>query len=272
MELEEIYNLDKYLPLEHIDPDESVYLTDLFSRFNLNYDNGKYDFAYLSLHLIFMSYVYKSIWTFREIHRRKFKHSLIGFNHKAKDSVMYKKDKSGNELSISLYEFKEFNESSIFHFFELFDIDISLIGSFKRLVKTRNELAHSSGKIRLNKSALNVEINNFLLYFKKINEKMDDLIIILYKNYLKNYDYSLVRDYLNDNSHKDYLIENIKDNFQKTYYLSQFDLNLIFDFEIKKEIKFSNEKLNKTYLFNINVYNDFLFLDLHKLICDNLGN
>ncbi len=60
--MEEAYQIFEYLPISYKTEKEQEYITFLWEAFENNYAKGKYQFAFLAYHMLFMSFVYFIIW------------------------------------------------------------------------------------------------------------------------------------------------------------------------------------------------------------------
>jgi hypothetical protein len=60
--MEESLELNNYLPLSFKTRSEQDYMQFLWEAFESNYENGKYQFAFLAYHMLTMSFVYFNIW------------------------------------------------------------------------------------------------------------------------------------------------------------------------------------------------------------------
>ena len=58
-----------YLPLSYRNKDEERYVGFLWESFATNYENGKYEFANLAFHLLYMSYICFAVWRIRAARR-----------------------------------------------------------------------------------------------------------------------------------------------------------------------------------------------------------
>ena len=56
--MEEAAELANYLPLSFKTPKEQEYIAFLWDAFHSNYENKKYQFAFLAYHMLTMSFVY----------------------------------------------------------------------------------------------------------------------------------------------------------------------------------------------------------------------
>ena len=60
--MDEALDLSDYLPVSFKTPSEEEYISFLWETFEVNYDSGKYQFAFLAYHMLMMSFVYFNIW------------------------------------------------------------------------------------------------------------------------------------------------------------------------------------------------------------------
>ena len=77
--MEEAAELGNYLPLSFRTPSEQEYITFLWDTFEINYTQGKYQFAFLAYHMLTMSFVYFNIWQIKQTRPQDFEKALIGF-------------------------------------------------------------------------------------------------------------------------------------------------------------------------------------------------
>lgn len=70
----------QYLPLRYKTQDEEYYIKFLWESFELNYENEKYQFAFIAYHLLFMTYVYFQLWKIYAVYTDDFRKSVLGFH------------------------------------------------------------------------------------------------------------------------------------------------------------------------------------------------
>jgi len=129
----EIHN---YLPLAYPSASEGEYIGFVWEAFESNYVAGKYQFAMLAFHMLYMSYVYFSVWQIKQAKPEAFTHAML-FQQKEKELL----------TASSPFTFSEVNERSIFKFLRLAGCENQHIGKFQRLVDQRNEIARPNGNI-----------------------------------------------------------------------------------------------------------------------------
>src|SRR3954464_5471422 len=77
--MEEAAELAYYLPLSFKTESEEKYIKFLWDAFESNYQNEKYQFAFLAYHMLTMSFVYFNIWQIKQARPADFEKGLIGF-------------------------------------------------------------------------------------------------------------------------------------------------------------------------------------------------
>ena len=138
--MDEAFDLAYYLPVSFKAPDEQEYISFLWAAFEENYNNAKYPFAFLALHMLMMSFVYFNIWQLRKTRPDDFEKGLIGFSN-AHEKILLK--------ATSPFAFSVVGESSILRLLRLMGCQDSKIGEYAKLVKDRNRAAHPNGDIFL---------------------------------------------------------------------------------------------------------------------------
>src|ERR1017187_7869719 len=78
--MEEATELVDYLPLSFKNESEHEYIKFLWDAFESNYENKKYQFAFLAYHMLTMSFVYFNIWQIKRTAPGDFEKAMIGFN------------------------------------------------------------------------------------------------------------------------------------------------------------------------------------------------
>ncbi len=174
--MEEAQRIFDYLPASYKNPTEKEYVDFLWDSFQSNYDTGKYSFAFLSYHMLFMCFVYFEIWQIKENCPEDFKNAMIGFNKDIEKLLLE---------SQTPFVLWQVNESSVFRFLKLIGMNNTEIGRFTKIVKERNEAAHSNGNIFYrNKENLDEKIDEMLKCVECIQEKSNPIIEKAYFNFL----------------------------------------------------------------------------------------
>jgi len=237
---EDSFKILNYLPYSYKTTQEGEYINFLWDAFYANYEKEKYQFAFIGYHMLFMCFVYFSIWKIKINREKDFAKALIGYN----------KDCEKNMINASSpFIFSEINESNIFRFFKLVGCENDKIGEFTRLVKDRNDIAHSNGNIFFNsQGSLDEKINEVLQCIFKIQEQTECIIEDIFKQFLKNNWDSDARECLDD---KDQIREIL---IRKNYFSKEdikhclsFDINLLEQEKNFTKIKKLFKKFKKEY-------------------------
>ncbi len=136
--MEKFFDLENYLPVSFGTPNDQEYIAFLWKTFERNYNSGMYQFAFLAYHMLTMSFIYFSIWQIRIALPGDFEKSLIGFHPDVEKNLL----KATSPFSLSTV-----GESNVLRFLKLIDFDNSWIGTYRRLVRDRNDAAHANGNI-----------------------------------------------------------------------------------------------------------------------------
>jgi hypothetical protein len=215
--MEEAAELSNYLPLSFKTPKEQEYISFLWDAFDSNYENKKYQFAFLAYHMLTMSFVYFNIWQIRQAREEDFKKGLIGFT----------KDIEKNLLeATSPFVFSAVNERSILRLLKLIACDNDKIGKYAKLVDDRNDTAHSNGNIFYSEqSALDLKIREILRVVEEIQTHSRPVIENCYRDFLlENHD--------PDESAYTDVADQIREVLIHKNYLSQKDIEICLGFDL----------------------------------------
>lgn len=135
--MDDAFPILDYLPNSFREPGEQEYINFLWDAFASNYENEKYQFAMLPYHMLYMSFVYFSVWQIKLMRPKDFENASIFVPQKERDIL-----KASTPFTFSVV-----NERSIFKFLKLIGCEDQHTGSFAKLVDLRNDLAHSNGLI-----------------------------------------------------------------------------------------------------------------------------
>lgn len=79
----------EYLPNSFRNKNEGEYVAFLWEAFESNYQHGKYQFAMLAYHMLYMSFVYFSVWQIKNSRPEDFIKAII-FQSKEKEWLYVK--------------------------------------------------------------------------------------------------------------------------------------------------------------------------------------
>lgn len=234
--MEEAYEILNYLPIRFKNVNEQEYIQFLWASFESNYQNEKYQFAFMAYHMLFMSFVYFNVWQIKQIHEEDYNKITLGFNLCFEDAT-------------SPFTFSQEQERKIFTLFRFLGLEKEKIGQYKKIVDLRNEIAHSNGNIFFRfQDTIDEKINDILRFTKEIQDFSKRAIQYCYKKFLLESQNEDDRQYYE-------ITEQIKEVLIHAHYLSLEDLKFCFEFDITQlkteqkfaEIKRFHEELLKEY-------------------------
>ena len=238
--MEEPYEILKYLPRLYKEPREQEYVTFLWEAFESNYENEKYQFAFIGYHMLFMSFVYFNVWQIKNIRHEDFQKIKLGFG-----------DDVGN--ATNPFMFSGENERKIFDLLKYLcaaHTDVkSLVGKYKKLVDERNGIAHANGTIPFSTvSYLEGKLRDVMRYADEIQQYSKPLIEECFEKFLIESQFEEAREYLD-------ISDQIREALIHQYYLSEKDLVYCLAFDISKlssqpnfrEIEIIYQKLREEY-------------------------
>lgn len=164
-----------FLPNSFREPGEKEYIGFLWDAFASNYENEKYQFAMLPYHMLYMSFVYFSVWQIKLMRPKDFENAAIFVPQKERDILK----------ATTPFTFSVVNERSIFKFLKLIGCEDQHTGSFAKLVDVRNELAHSNGLINCrDQRSADQRINEVMRQVQAIQLHMKPLLHDCMKHFL----------------------------------------------------------------------------------------
>jgi len=208
-----------YLPNSYKTRDEQDYINFLWESYESNYNNGKYPFAFIAFHMLYMSFVYFEVWQIKENRTSDFQKSLIAFS---KDNEKMMLD------ATTPFAFVEIGESNFIRFLKLIGCDNGKIGSYCTSVKSRNDAAHSNGRIFFNASGtVDTKTTEILRYVDEIQilsyPVIDECLIQFLKDSWNPDD----REYIGEE-------DQIREILIHGNYLSQKDIEHMLTFDISQ--------------------------------------
>lgn len=215
--MDEAFRIMEYLPLSFKTQSEQEYIQFLWETFDLNYNNQKYQFAFLAYHMLTMSFIYFNIWQIKKIEPSDFQKAMIGFS----------KDHERQLLNAtSPFTFWLINESTVMRFFKLIGCDNEKVGNYARLVKDRNDTAHTNGNIYYStQEALNRKIAEILRVVAEIETHSQSIIEKCYHKFLIESHDPDEREYVDET-------DQIREILIHNHYLSPKDLEICHNFAL----------------------------------------
>ena len=176
--IDEASQLEGFLPISYRTAKEEEYVHFLWEAFNDNCASGKYQFAFLAYHMLTMCFVYFNIWQIKLIKPEGFATALIGFGKDMERELLE---------ATSPFTFSVVNESSVMRFLKLIQCDNAKIGTYTKLVKDRNETAHSNGNIFYSfEDELAAKVRDILRLVTEIQGHSEAIIVEGYKRFLRD--------------------------------------------------------------------------------------
>lgn len=213
--MDEALAILEYLPSSLKNKNESDYIAFLWETFESNYENGKYQFAMLAYHMLYMSFVYFSVWQIKKSRPEDFAKAVI-FQQKEKELLS----------ATSPFTFSELQERSIFKFLRLAGCEQQHIGKFAKLVDERNEIAHSNGNIYFSdRAAADRKIETILQQVDAIQNHMQPVIYDCLRSFLLESWSPDEREYADPS-------DQIREALLHTNYFSQKDIEFCLSFDI----------------------------------------
>jgi hypothetical protein len=214
--MEEAAELANFLPFSFKTPKEQEYIEFLWDAFETNYTYGKFQFAFLSYHMLTMSFIYFNIWQIKRAEPSDFEKGLIGFGKDIEKSLL---------CATSPFVFSTVNERTMLRFLKLIGCDNGKIGTYSKLVDDRNESAHSNGNIFYNsQEALDTKIIEILRIVAEIQTHSKPIVEHCYHEFLLQNHNTDEREY--PDAH-----DQIREILIYENYLSQRDIEICRSFD-----------------------------------------
>ncbi|CAN7416498.1 hypothetical protein [Brevundimonas sp. LjRoot202] len=215
--IEEAAHLEGFLPLSYRTPKERDYVRFLWETFETNVEHGKYQFAFLAYHMLVMSFVYFNIWQIRQIKPEEFATALIGFGKDMEKSLLE---------ATSPFTFHVVSESHVMRFLKLIQCDNGKIGAYTKLVKDRNETAHSNGNIFFSTEAeLVIKVREIIRAVTEIQGHSESIIVEGYRRFLLDSADPEVREHAE-------VADQVREVLIHGSYMSLIDLDFCAQFDI----------------------------------------
>jgi len=246
--MEEAQRIFEYLPVQ---PPDDEYIRFLWEAFESNYSNGKYQFAYIAYHMLFMSFIYYQIAKIYQTENDRCR-DLMTFTGKVQDHIdnHERKIAAGQESTLApLQKFSLENERTIMGLFISIGCTRDEIKMLKTIVDGRNSIAHSNGNIFYRtKESLDEKISDMLSSIKTVQEKSKSIIEKAFSAFLVECQNPDEREFLDDESQ-------VKEIFVHGNYLSLEDIKIAQKYDISilsGEVGFVNiqsivQTLNELY-------------------------
>lgn len=207
-EIPYLQDIINYLPIDPVDEEDVLtYIENITNLITVNYKYGQYQFAYFGLHLLYMTYIYCTVWKISKMLPDRYS-----------DAVVFARTYNNreNEVDIdnvnTIFQYRFISEKEISKIFKIVDLDKSQINNVGTLVDVRNEMAHASGKFKiLTEDNFHVKANTMLSSIRNIHKAMDKQVRKWFEQILTNY---CVGGYSEYDNIEDIIIEQMIQGFK----------------------------------------------------------
>ncbi|MCC7570549.1 hypothetical protein KO465_04335 [Candidatus Micrarchaeota archaeon] len=255
VEYTEVPYLNDILDFLSIDPidkeDISTYIDNLINLIAVNYKYEQYQFAYLGIHLLYMTYIYSTIWKISQINPKRYKDAIVfarSYNGREKDLQIVDAD--------SIFKYSLMPEKDIAKIFKIIDLDKSQIANVGDLVDTRNDMAHASGKFEiLTEDGFDVKTNSIFTSMKNIHVCMEKQIRMWYFEILLNFCSGHYAEYDNpEDVITEKMIQNFKISAKELLICNEINIKELIDgnYRMRGKLKKFKSKL-AVYCENMNI-------------------
>ena len=218
--IEDAQTILAYLPSEYKTAQEQEYITFLWDSFQTNYETGKYQFAYIAYHMLFMCFTYYSVWKLKTHRADDFEKAVIHLDNETCKAL------NDAEWPLAFAEIERIGESRMFRFFKLAGCDNPEIGEFTSIVKSRNNIAHANGHIFYRTAeVLDIELQKITSCTQKIQTCLSCLLDDILSKFLKERCTADLRESFEDS-------EQITEFLIRENYLSTKDIERCLQFDI----------------------------------------
>lgn len=191
-------DIAKHLPIDPMDQEDiNTYVNSILKIVIVNYRYAQYQFSYFGVHLLYMVYIYCSVWKISKVNPDRYN-----------DSVLFARTYSGKEKKVdffnikSIFQYSNVPEKDMAKFFNIICLDPSQIGNIQMLVDKRNDMAHATGRFEvITDEQFKSSVKEIYSSMSNIHKCMDKQIRKWFSNLLIEYakgnydeDYSDVND------------------------------------------------------------------------------
>ena len=218
--IEDAQAILEYLPNEYRTAQEQEYISFLWDSFQTNYEAGKYQFAYIAYHMLFMCFTYYSVWKLKTHRANDFEKAIIHLDNDASKAL------NDAKWPLAFAEIERIGESRVFRFFKLAGCGNSEIGEFTSIVRSRNAVAHANGNIFYKTSgALDEQLEKIIVCMEKIQASLNCVLDDIFRKFLLESSAAELRETFEDSVQ-------ITEFLIRENYLSSKDIERCLQFDI----------------------------------------
>lgn len=239
------YLLQKYLPLYFHSSENEEYLDYLRKAYFSNIKSETFQFAYIAFHLLYMSFIYKTLWIMNKVNKS--------------DDLVKSFLESKNIADIySPFDFSIGSETKSISLLQPLRFTQNQIEKFKIPISNRNHCAHASGRIEYKEPAVDRLIQNEIECVEEIFEKTNEFYLEIFNDFLDN-------NWNPDNREIALGADSLTD-FMKNYQFSKMDIEYIINRDFPDLERKSNDKktVYKKILILIFITESQDFIDLEE--------
>ena len=211
IEIQHLQDMLEYLPMNPSDEENiAVYTQNITNLIAVNYKYEQYQFSYFGFHLLFMTYIYCTIWKISQIIPDRYY-----------DAITFARPYNGKEKDLkidavkSIFEYSLVPEKDIGKLFKIIDLDTSQIDKLASLVRVRDNMAHASGKFEiLTEDIWDTKLREIMSSVKNIHRSMEKLIRRWYSQLLLDFCAGKYKDNYNEDDVADFITEQIIQDFK----------------------------------------------------------
>jgi hypothetical protein len=170
---EKINEIRDYLPIYFESKENDEYIEYLTSAYLKNLEAEKYQFAFIAFHMLYMSFVYKTIWLLKKNGDKTKFESIINICRRKNDLGIY----------TSLFDISVLGETESFNFLQILLFHKNELAKFSYPVEVRNHCSHASGKVHYNAKYIEEYISREIDYATEIHAKSEPLIKKLFLDF-----------------------------------------------------------------------------------------
>lgn len=227
-----------FLPIDALDKqDISSYIESLTISIALNYRYEQYQMAYFALHLLYMTYIYCTVWKISRMYETRYRDAIIlaRYDEKTKDGKI--------DLCAvkSIFDYSCIREKECPKILSLIGLDDSQIKKISNHVNIRNNMAHASGNFEIaTEIAYRNQANDLLNSIQNIHNSMN--------LHIRKWFQDILKQYHNGEFNEDYKIEDIIYEYMiQESYLSVNELLVCNEMSVR-ELTNSNQEMRENLI------------------------
>ncbi len=168
-----VLQISYYLPVEWFDLENEEYIEYLIDAYLKNIESETYQFAFIAFHMLYMSFIYKTIWLLKKESYESIEHFI---SQVSKDF----------QVVFSPFDFSIIEEAKSFQILKCLRFHPNDIELFSLPVKNRNHCSHASGKVQYSKEEVERFISDELHSSETILQKTKLCLESLFKKFIND--------------------------------------------------------------------------------------